>query len=116
MITELDRRLVENIKRQMRIRRKKQADLAVYMGLPRQTVYKILTGQRTINAVELKMIADFLEVSMETLLDGGEDTRINPLSVFKEQVSGKEALQGLQIAEEIMDMFLAQRKDDKGRD
>lgn len=108
---ERDNRLIENIREQMRIQDKKQVDLAEYMHLPRQTIYKIMTGTRMISAVELKLIADFLEVSMETLMDGGgRGTREDPLLVFRQHISGEEALQGFDAAEQLMEMYLAQKK------
>lgn len=116
MITEKDRRLIENIKEQMSIQGKKQVDLAEYMNLPRQTIYKIMTGTRLILAVELKQIADFLGVSMDTLMDSsGRDAQEDPLWVFRQQVSGTEALQGIETAEELMEMYLAQRRSQTGR-
>lgn len=111
MITEKDRRLIENIKEQMSIQGKKQVDLAEYMHLPRQTIYKIMTGTRLITAVELKLIADFLGVPMDTLMDSsGMDAEEDPLLVFRQQVSKREALQGIETAEELMEMYLAQRR------
>ena len=47
---------------------KKQIDLAGYLGVSKQIVSKMLSGVRVINAVELKKIAEFLSVSMESLL------------------------------------------------
>ena len=116
MITEKDRRLIENIKEQMNIQGKKQVDLAEYMNLPRQTIYKIMTGTRLITAVELKLIADFLGVPMDMLMDSsGRDAQEDPLSVFRQQVSGTEALQGIETAEELIEMYLAQRRSLTGR-
>ena len=47
---------------------KKQIDLAGYLGVSKQIVSKMLSGVRVINAVELKKIAEFLSVSMESLV------------------------------------------------
>lgn len=110
-MTEYDYRLIENIKEQMRLQDKKQVDLAAYMNLPRQTIYKIMTRTRMVSAVELKLIADFLGVPMDRLMDSGAgEPQEDPLLVFRQQVSGREAQQGFDTAEELMDMYLAQRK------
>lgn len=110
-MTEYDYRLIENIKEQMRLQDKKQVDLAAYMNLPRQTIYKIMTRTRMVSAVELKLIADFLGVPMDMLMDSGAgEPQEDPLLVFRQQVSGREAQQGFDTAEELMDMYLTQRK------
>ncbi len=114
-MTEYDYHLIENIREQMRLQDKKQVDLAAYMNLPRQTIYKIMTRTRMVSAVELKMIADFLEVPMDRLMDSGAgEPQEDPLFVFRQQVSGREALRGLDTAKELMDMYLSQRKISEG--
>lgn len=47
---------------------KKQIDLAGYLGVSKQIVSKMLSGARIINAIELQKIAEFLSVSMESLV------------------------------------------------
>lgn len=87
----------------MSIQGKKQVDLAEYMNLTRQTTYKIMTGTRLNTAVELKLIADYLGISMDALMDSsGRDAGEDPLLAFRHQVSGTEALQGIATPEELV--------------
>ena len=48
---------------------KKQVDLAEGIGVSKQTMSKMLNGGRSINAFELKKIADYLGISMDSLVN-----------------------------------------------
>lgn len=85
---------------------KKQIDLAGYLGVSKQIVCKMLSGVRAINAVELKKIAEFLGVSMESLVKiPGIIPETNAVKVFMGRVESTEAKEGLKIADEIADMI-----------
>lgn len=90
---------------------KKQIDLANALGMNKQTVNKMLNGMRTINAVELKFIAEYLGVKMEELTklsSGNSDT--NVVHAFMGKVQSEQAKQALQIADELSDMILFHKK------
>ena len=55
--------IANNISRSLEKQNRKQVELADYLEVSRQTVNKMLSGARTINAGELRMIADFLGTS-----------------------------------------------------
>ena len=82
---------------------KKQIDLADGIGVSKQTVSKMLNGDRTINAVELKKIADYLKVSMESIMQMPENDVIHTLMG---RVETKEAREALKVADEVSDMIL----------
>ena len=54
---------------------KKQNELADSLGVSKQVMSNMLSGSRMINAVELRQIADFFQVSMESLMDPPGDTK-----------------------------------------
>lgn len=95
-----------NIISTMKRNGKKQIDLANYIGVSKQVVSKMLSGARMINAVELQKIAEFLCVSMESLVWVPEVvSETNTVKAFMGIVESKEAKEGLRIADEIADMI-----------
>lgn len=85
---------------------KKQTDLAGYLGVSKQIVSKMLSGARMISAVELQKIAEFLNVSMESLVKvPNVIPEANAVKAFMGRVESKEAREGLQIADEIANMI-----------
>jgi transcriptional regulator with XRE-family HTH domain len=85
---------------------KKQIDLAGYLGVSKQIISKMLSGVRVINAVELQKIAEFLGVSMESLVKIPQVIpETNAVKAFMGRVESTEAKEGLKIADEIADMI-----------
>ena len=74
--------IADNIMRCLKQHNKKQTDLAEGIGTTKQTVNKMLNGSRMINAMELKMIADYLDVKMEELTRMPEAVQEEILFVF----------------------------------
>lgn len=90
---------------------KKQVELAEHLGVSRQVVSKMLNGARTINAAELREIADFCNTSMENLTTvphNYEETDV--FHVFMGQVSTDAARQSIQHIDKMTDMILFHSK------
>ena len=86
---------------------KKQNDLANLLGVSKQIVSNMINGSRMINAVELHRIADFFNVTMESLMeapDGIQDS--NAIHAFMGEVNTPEARDSLAVADEIADMII----------
>lgn len=103
--------IAENILYMLKRQNKKQTELAVSIGTSKQTINKMLNGFRMINAIELKMIADFFGVKMEEL------TRIpnTPIErdivhVFMGRVDSKQARTALKTADTLSDMILFHKR------
>ena len=95
-----------NIMNIMKQSGKKQIDLAGYLGVSKQIISKMLSGARMINAVELQKIAEFLNVSMESLVKIPEVmTETNTVKAFMGRVESQEAKEGLKIADEIANLI-----------
>lgn len=109
-MTDRNEILTENIRRVMLRKRKKQAELARCMEVPRQIVYKMLSGARTIQAVELKMIADFLEVPMESLMEDQEGQKEDAFLKLAQQAKTQAAQEGLSTVSQLADMVLLQKE------
>lgn len=95
-----------NIMNIMKQNNKKQVDLAGYLGVSKQVTSKMLSGVRMINAIELQKIAQFLDVSMESLVKVPQVIpETNTVKAFMGRVESKEAKDGLAIADEIANMI-----------
>ena len=95
-----------NIMNIMKQNNKKQVDLAGYLGVSKQVTSKMLSGARMINAIELQKIAEFLNVSMESLVKAPQAIpETNTVKAFMGRVESQEAKDGLTIADEIADLI-----------
>lgn len=103
--------IAENILYMLKRQNRKQTELADSIGTNKQTINKMLNGSRMINAIELKMIADFFGVKMEEL------TRIpkTPIErdivhVFMGKVDSEQARTALKTADMLSDMILFHKR------
>jgi plasmid maintenance system antidote protein VapI len=90
---------------------KKQVELAAYLDVSRQTMSKMLSGVRSISAVELKMIAAFFGTSMETLTTIPQNwEKSDVFHVFMGQVKTEEARQAIRDIDYMIDLILFHSK------
>ncbi|MDO5417320.1 MAG: helix-turn-helix transcriptional regulator [Lachnospiraceae bacterium] len=95
-----------NIMNIMKQNDKKQIDLAGYLGVSKQVISKMLSGARMINAIELQKTAEFLGVSMESLVKVPQVIpETNTVKAFMGRVESQEAKDGLAIADEIANLI-----------
>ena len=95
-----------NIINIMKQNEKKQIDLAGYLGVSKQVISKMLSGARMINAIELQQIAEFLGVSMESLVKVPQIIpETNTVKAFMGRVESQEAKEGLKLADEIAELI-----------
>ena len=96
-----------NIQMLLRQNGNKQNDLADALGVSKQIVSNMLSGNRMINAVELRKIADFFDVTMEKLMESSEDAdSMDAIHVFMGEVKTPAARKSLEIADKLADMIL----------
>ena len=99
--------IANNIISLLKQQNKKQQELADGIGSNKQIVSKMLNTSRSINAIELKKIANFLGVSMESLVKIPEDHKDNSfVEIFSNQVRSEEGRRALEIADTLSDMIL----------
>lgn len=109
----LDMNLViaNNILIRLREQNKKQVDLADGIGISKQIVSKMLNGSRTINAIELRRIAEYLGVTMDTLAKLPEVPQENNIiHAFMGRVTSEGGKNALAIADKLSDMILFHSK------
>lgn len=103
--------IANNIQRIMKKQDRRQIDLAEGIGVSKQTMSKIMNGARSISAMELRQIAEFLGVSMDVLVKIPEKTiDTNVIRAFMGKVKTEEARQAIQMADEISEMILFHTK------
>lgn len=109
----LDMNLViaNNILMRLKEQNKKQVDLADGIGISKQIVSKMLNGSRAINAIELRKIAEYLGVTMDTLAKLPEvPQENNVIHAFMGRVTSEGGKNALAIADKISDMILFHSK------
>ena len=93
---DVNRIIANNIQAELEKRNIKPVDLAKEIGISKQTMNKMMDGIRTINAVELHKIAEYLHVSMDCLMKMPEkpiDT--NVIQSIMARVKTEEAIKGI---------------------
>lgn len=97
--------IATNISNLLSQAKKKQQDLADAIKMPKQTVSKMLNGTRSISAFELKQIAIFLNVSMDSLVTEQVERSYSPIKVFMGSAKTEASKKGIEIAEKLMDIY-----------
>lgn len=59
-----------------------QTELADEIGVSKQVMSKIVKGQKAINALEIKMIAEALRVTLDRLMEEKEEEKLEPVLMF----------------------------------
>lgn len=100
-----------NILMNLKAQNKRQVDLADGIGVSKQTISKMLDGSRTINAIELRKIADYLGTTMDTLAKFPElPVDNNIVHVFMDRVASEGGKNALTAADKLSDMILFHSK------
>lgn len=105
-MTNMNEIIVRNIQNTMRNISMKQINLATAIGVSKQTMSKIMSGERMINAIELAQIAKALNVSTDVLVRIPQiPVETNAVRVFMGEVNTPAAKRGLEIADHLADMI-----------
>ena len=99
--------IANNILAIMKKQGKKQVELADGIGVSRATVSKMLNGSRSINAIEMKKIADFLNSSMDAIMRIPEaPIEMDAIHAFMGKVETEEAREALKVADKVSDLIV----------
>ena len=85
--------------------KKKRQDLADALNMPKQTISKMLNGARMISASELSQIANFLKVSMDSLVQEQPQVMYSPIKVFMGEVKSAGGKAAIETAEKLRDLY-----------
>lgn len=104
---DMNKIIANNIFAILKSSNKKQTDLAEALGVSKQTINKMLNGARTINAGELRDIAQYLGTTMDKLTCIPANTSDTNISrAFMGKVQTDSAREALDIADKLSDMIL----------
>ena len=104
---DINTMIANNILGALRKQGKKQMDLAEGIGVSRQTMSLMMNGGRTINAVELRKITDYLRVPMESIMQIPDTiVETDAIHTLMGTVKTEEEKNALRIADEVSDMIL----------
>lgn len=99
--------IARNISLALKKSGKKQYELANALGYSKQVVSNMLLGSRMVNALDLKKIAIFCNVSMDSLVEIPQHPmEENVVRAFMGEVNSAEAKKGIEIADGLIDMYL----------
>lgn len=103
--------IANNIRTELKKQNKRESDLAEGIGVSRKTMSKIMNGARMINAIELPKIAEYLHVSVDSLVKPPEKpVSTNITDLFMGRVKTPEAEEGIQFIDKLSDMILFHTK------
>ncbi len=105
-MTDMNEIIVNNIIEAMHRNSMRQVDLAEKIGVSKQVMSKMLSGDRMINAVELASISKAVNTPIEELVKmPTKPADVNVFKAFMEEVHTPQAKRALEIADEIADLI-----------
>lgn len=81
-MNRIDKNLIKNIKELLKIKKLNQNDLCKVLNMPKQTISRILNGDRSISSDELKKIADYLNVDIDSLYFDEEGVHLKKKAIL----------------------------------
>ena len=104
-----DLRVAQNISDLLQEHNKKQADLARYLNLPRQTISKILAGKRNLLANEITSIAKFFSCKISDLTKENNNNADKVYAYFMGEVSNSEVKEVFENIFKLSDIIINQQ-------
>ena len=106
-MTDMNLVIAKNILTNLQAKKKKQKDLAAYLGVSPQIMSKIMNAERTISAIELKKISDFLDVSLNDLMSNPKSEEDFDVSLaFMGKISSEGGKKAVEIASLVADTII----------
>lgn len=106
-MTDMNLVIAKNILTNLQAKNKRQKDLAAYLGVSPQVMSKIMNAERTISAIELKKISDFLDVSLNDLMSNPKSEEDFDVSLaFMGKISSEGGKKAVEIASLVADTII----------
>ena len=106
-MTDMNLVIAKNILTNLQAKKKRQKDLAAYLGVSPQVMSKIMNAERTISAIELKKISDFLDVSLNDLMSNPKSEEGFDVSLaFMGKISSEGGKKAVEIASLVADTII----------
>ena len=106
-MTDVNMVIAHNISNTLKRMGKSKEELAVALGYSKQVVGNMLSGARSVTALELKQISDFCNIPVKSLITLPEKpVKTNVVLGFVDEVKTEKAKEGIRIADKLIDMYL----------
>lgn len=106
-MTDVNMVIAHNISNTLKMIGKSKEELAIALGYSKQVIGKMLSGSRSITALELKQISDFCNVPVKSLVTLPEKpVKTNVVLGFLDKLKTEEAKEGIRVADKLIDMYL----------
>ena len=106
-MTDMNLVIAKNILTNLQAKNKRQKDSAAYLGVSPQVMSKIMNAERTISAIELKKISDFLDVSLNDLMSNPKSEEGFDVSLaFMGKISSEGGKKAVEIASLVADTII----------
>ena len=106
-MTDMNLVIAKNILTNLQAKKKRQKDLAAYLGVSPQIMSKIMNAERTISAIELKKISDFFDVSLNDLMSNPKSEEDFDVSLaFMGKISSEGGKKAVEIASLVADTII----------
>ena len=107
-MTDMNLVIAKNILASLKAKKKKQKELAKYLEVSPQIMSKIMNGERSVSAFEMKKISEFLNVSFKDLLKESDNNvdELNIPLVFMGKISSEGGRKAVELANDVADTII----------
>lgn len=99
--------MIKKIQQNLKKNNRTQTDLANYLGVSKQTMSKMLSGARMINAKELIEIANYFNIKIDDLfIKEKKDKETNDVYALMGKVESEQAKQAIKNVDKIADLII----------
>jgi transcriptional regulator with XRE-family HTH domain len=107
-MTDMNLVIAKNILASLKAKKKKQKELAEYLDVSPQIMSKIMNGERSVSAFEMKKISEFLDVPFKDLLKESDNNvdELNIPLVFMGKISSEGGRKAVELANDVADTII----------
>jgi transcriptional regulator with XRE-family HTH domain len=107
-MTDMNLVIAKNILASLKAKKKKQKELAEYLEVSPQIMSKIMNGERSVSAFEMKKISEFLDVPFKDLIKESDNNvdELNIPLVFMGKISSEGGRKAVELANDVADTII----------
>ena len=105
-MVDIKKVMVFNIRKRLAEVHKTEKDLARYLSISEKEMLEILDSSKMPNIKELRLISDYFDLEIKDLVAIPEDHIPDPVQNLKNQVTSKEAKEGIETLDKLSDMII----------
>lgn len=105
-MADIKKVMVFNIRKHLVKVNKTEKDLARYLSISEKEMFEMLDSSKMLNIKELQSISDYFDLEIKDLVAIPEDILLDPVQNLKNQVTSKEAKEGIETLDKLADMII----------